>query len=175
MLQLMREISPRAFLLIRKEDDNRMKKAILLFMIALLLGLAGCAKNPSQSANANATAYQSAEPVTQQDGSTITTSVSPNGIKSEVRYFPTGEVVQVSRATWPEGRRIATVKFRDGRTVDLQDVADSDQVMTAANEAIATIALKVMGVSSAPAKAANTNSAVGQKDSPAKAQKKGKN
>jgi hypothetical protein len=122
-----------------------MKKAILFFTLAGLAAFAGCAKNPSPEANANASHYEAAEPVTQADGSSILSSTSPSGIKSEVRYFPTGEVVQVSRASWPEGRRVATVKFRDGHSVDLTDPADNDQVMTASNEAIAAIARKAMG------------------------------
>jgi hypothetical protein len=170
MLQLMREISARAFLWAMKEDGNAMKKAILLVPIALMLGFAGCAKNPSRDANTNATAYQAAEPVTQEDGSSILTSTSPNGIKSEVRYFPTGEVIQVSRATWPEGRRVATVKLRDGHSVDLLDPADTDQVITASNETIAAIARKALGITSAPAKSANANATGDQK-----AAKKGKN
>jgi hypothetical protein len=148
-----------------KEDESTMKKALLLFSIAVLFGFAGCAKNPSTDANANAAPYEAAQPVSQEDGSMILASTSSTGIKSEVRYFPTGEVAQVSRATWPEGRRVATVRFRDGRTVDLADPADNDQVMTASNEAIAALARKVMGVSSAPpAKEANANTATGQKN-----------
>jgi hypothetical protein len=145
-----------------------MKKAILFCSIIVMLIFGGCAKNPAKDANTNAAPYVSAEPVTQEDGSMIMTSTSPNGIKSEVRYFPTGEVAQVSRATWPEGRRVATVRFRDGRTVDLPDPAENDQVMTAPNEAIAALAIKVMGASGVPAKAANTTP-------PAKADKRGKN
>ena len=122
-----------------------MKKAILLFTLAGLAALAGCAKNPTPETNANASHYEAAEPVAQADGSSILSTTSPSGFKSEVRNFPSGEVVQVSRASWPEGRRVVTVKFRDGRSVDLQDPADYDQVMTASNETIAAIARKAMG------------------------------
>ena len=147
-----------------------MKKAILFLSIALLLVFAGCAKDPGkEAANANASTYGVPLPVDQEDGSTITTATAPNGLKSEVRHFPQGVLIQISRATWPDGKRAATVRFRDGRTVDLQDAADTEQVMTASGEAIAAIALKIMGVTN-PQATSNSNKATGEKEG-----KKGKN
>ncbi|MBI3651254.1 MAG: hypothetical protein HY231_09440 [Acidobacteria bacterium] len=146
-----------------------MKKAILFFTIALTLTLLGCSKEAKN--NENAAPYVSAEPMNQTDGSTLTTSTAPNGIKSEVRFFPIGEVVQVSRASWPDGRRVATVIFRDGRSVDLQDPADTEQVITASNEAIAALALKVMGTTGAPIKTLEAKPAGGQKGATTKDKK----
>jgi len=126
-----------------------MKKAVLFFALLSLTMLAGCAKNPTKengSKTASSTPYETAQPTEQADGSTLTVAETDNGIKSEVRFFPKGEVVQVSRATWPDGRRAATVKFRDGSGVDLQERADIDQVIEASNEAIAAIAKKAMAV-----------------------------
>ena len=123
-----------------------MKKAVLFFALLSLTILAGCAKEPSKE-NASKTAstpYATAQPTEQTDGSTVTVSESDNGIKSEVRYFPKGDVAQVSRATWPDGRRAVTVIFRDGNTVALQERADIDQAIEASNEAITAIAKKAM-------------------------------
>jgi hypothetical protein len=126
-----------------------MKQAILYLFIGSLLLLAGCAKNPnSQSTNSNAAPYQAPEPVAQSDGSDITTTSAPNGIKSEVRSFPQGVLIQISRATWPDGRQAATVRFRDGRAVDLKEAADVEQAMTASSETMAAIALKTAGLAS---------------------------
>ena len=123
-----------------------MKYAVLLLSIALLL--AGCAKDPGKdAANSNTPLYEAPQPVDQADGSNITTTSAPNGITSEVRSFPQGVLIQISRATWPDGRQAATVRFRDGRTVDLHDRADTELVMTATSEIIAAMALKTMGVS----------------------------
>lgn len=124
-----------------------MKKAIIFLFIALPLMVAGCAKNPgSPTANSNTGTYNAPEPVDQADGSTITTTSAPNGIKSEVRFFQQGVLIQISRATWPDGRQAATVRFRDGRAVDLKEAADIEQSMTASSETMAAIALKTAGV-----------------------------
>jgi hypothetical protein len=144
-----------------------MKQAILFLFIGSLLLLAGCAKNPnSQTTNANAAPYQAPEPVAQTDGSDITTTSAPNGIKSEVRSFPQGALIQISRATWPDGRQAATVRFRDGRAVDLKEAADIEQAMTASSETMVAIALKTAGV---PVPQAGDNA---NKTSPAKPQKR---
>lgn len=144
-----------------------MKQAILFLFIGCLLLLTGCAKNPnSQTANANAAPYQAPEPVAQTDGSDITTSDTPNGYKTEVRSFPQGALIQISRATWPDGKQAATVRFRDGRAVDLKEAADIEQAMTASSETMVAIALKTAGVP-VPQTSDNTN-----KTSPAQPQKK---
>jgi hypothetical protein len=141
-----------------------MKKAILFLSLALMLLFAGCAKEPGkETANSNA-GYEVPVAVEQADGSNITTSIAPNGIKSEVRAFPQGPLIQISRATWPDGRRAATVRFRDGRTVDLQDAADTEQVMTASSETISSIALKIMGATNTQPKAADSNKARDKKE-----------
>ena len=87
----------------------------------------------------------------QSDGSTLTTTEA-NGIKSEVRFFPKGDVVQVSRASRPDGRRFVSVKFRDGRTADLRELADIDRAIEVSNEEIAAMALKALGVAPGEAK-----------------------
>jgi hypothetical protein len=148
-----------------------MKKAILLLCLSAALLVAGCAKNPgSETANTNAAPYQAPEPVNQEDGSNITTASAPNGIKSEVRSFPQGVLIQISRATWPDGRQAATVRFRDGRAVDLKEPADIEQSMTASGETMAAIALRTAGFPDSPATPAN-----GNKTNAAKADKKGSN
>ena len=124
-----------------------MKKAVLFFALLSLTMLAGCAKDPTKdnaSKTASSTPYATAQPTAQPDGSTVTVSESDNGIKSEVRFFPKGDVAQVSRASWPDGRRAVTVIFRDGNTVALQERADIDQAIEASNEAIAAIAKKAL-------------------------------
>jgi hypothetical protein len=147
-----------------------MKKAILFLSIALMLVLAGCAKDPDKgAANSNAALFEAPVPVDQADGSNITTTTAPNGIKSEVRSFPQGQLIQISRASWPDGRQAATVRFRDGRTVDLQDTADIEQVMTASSDTIVAIALKKMGATNTQA-TLNSNQAAKDKEG-----KKGKN
>jgi hypothetical protein len=142
-----------------------MKHAILFLSIALVLVFAGCAKEPAkETAGSNVAAYETPTPVDQADGSTITTATAPNGTKSEVRAFPQGILIQISRATWPDGRRVATVRFRDGRAVDLQNAADTEQVMTASSETIAAIALKTAGLSDTQPKAADANKESGKKE-----------
>lgn len=139
-----------------------MKKAILFLSIALLLVFAGCAKEPGkEAANSNTAIFEAPAPVDQADGSNITTNES-NGIKSEVRSFPQGVLIQISRASWPDGRQAASVRFRDGRTVDLQDAAEVEQVMTASSETIVAMALKKMGIASTQA-ATNANQATDEK------------
>jgi hypothetical protein len=130
------------------ERNSYKKKAVLFFALLSLTMLAGCAKDPTKE-NASKTAstpYATAQPTEQADGSTLTVSETDNGIKSEVRFFPKGDVAQVSRATWPDGRRAVAVIFRDGTTVALQERADIDQAIEASNEAIAAIAKKAMAV-----------------------------
>jgi hypothetical protein len=144
-----------------------MKQAILFLCIGSLLLVAGCAKNPnSQTANSNTGTYNAPEPVDQSDGSNITTTSAPNGIKSEVRSFPQGALIQISRATWPDGKQAATVRFRDGRAVDLKEAADIEQAMSASSETMVAIALKTAGM---PSPQANDNA---NKSGPAKPAKR---
>lgn len=121
-----------------------MKKAVLCFALVLVSMLAGCAKDPSGGKSDSSAPYETAQPAVQTDGSMLTVSETENGIKSEVRYFQKGEVAQVSRATWPDGRRAVTVILRDGNTVALQDFADIDQAIEASSETVAAAAKKAM-------------------------------
>jgi hypothetical protein len=144
-----------------------MKNAILFFILALALAFVGCAKTPatgSKDANANVAPVETIEPVEQSDGSQIMTVTSPNGIKSEVRHFSTGVLVQISRAIWPDGRRAVSVRFRDGRAVDLYEAADIEQAMTASSETMAAIALKAMGASGNQPSVANSNQPTDKKE-----------
>jgi hypothetical protein len=148
-----------------------MKKAILFLSIVLMVSVAGCAKKPeNETTNSNTAIFQAPEPVDQADGSNVTTTTAPNGIKSEVRSFPQGALIQISRASWPDGRQAATVRFRDGRTVDLKEAADIEQAMTASSETIVAIALKTAGVANTQTAATNSNTVPSEK-----AGKKGKN
>jgi hypothetical protein len=148
-----------------------MKKAILFLSIALMVCVAGCAKKPeNETANSNTASFQAPEPVDQGDGSNIMTTTAPNGIKSEVRTFLQGTLIQISRASWPDGRQAATVRFRDGRAVDLKEAADIEQAMTASSETMVAIAFKTAGVTNPQTVATNSNAAP-----PEKAGKKSKN
>ena len=125
-----------------------MKRKTASFLVLLVLaGLAaGCAKEPPKGG-----AVPPSPPPTetqQADGSTLTVTEA-SGIKSEVRFFPKGDVSQVSRASRPDGRRAVSVKFRDGRTADLREPADIDRAIEASNEEIAAMALKVLGAAPA--------------------------
>lgn len=128
-----------------------MKTAIFILLIAIAIVAAGCAKEPAKD-EASSTPNYTAQDTPQADGSTLSVTEA-NGVKSEVRTFPQGDVIQVSRATRPDGRRHATVKMRDGRSADLQDRSDIDRIIEMTSAEIAAAALKVLAASApAPAK-----------------------
>lgn len=125
-----------------------MKTAILFLLLALTILAAGCAKQPNSGSGSSTPNYAATE-TPQTDGSIITAS-EENGIKSEVRFFPEGDIAQVSRVSRPDGRRYATVKFRDGRSTDLQEAADIERVMEASSAELAAAAAKHLPASETP-------------------------
>src|SRR5215208_4924344 len=107
-----------------------MKKFILLFIIASLALAVGCSGKPeADSANAAAAASATPETEIKPDGTTLLVNESKSGIKSEIKTFPEGALLQVVRASWPDGRRVATVKMRNGYSVDLQDKNDIERAI----------------------------------------------
>jgi hypothetical protein len=116
------------------------KASTLVLMGALTLGAAGCANNDYD--NANTAATPSAREVEKEDGSMVSTTKATDGTVTEVRTFETGEVARVTRRTPPEGEPTATVEFRDGRNVELEDESDIENAMEASGDAIAKAAAK---------------------------------
>ncbi len=123
-----------------------MKKVILIFILASLALAVGCNGKPeAESANASAAASSAAEPVVQPDGTTLMVNESKSGIKSEIKMFPEGALLQVVRASWPDGRRVATVKMRNGYSVDLQDKTDIDRALEMSGDELVAAVNKIPG------------------------------
>ncbi len=132
-----------------------MKRVILVFILAVAAGAFGCSEKPSaESANTNAAANNSVNPEIRADGSTLMVAEGNNGIKSEIKTFPTGAIIQVSRASWPDGRRVATVKMRNGYSVDLQDRADIDRAIEMSSDEVIAAVSKIPGAAEAAAASA---------------------
>ena len=104
----------------------------------------GCGGKPSTE-SANAAANNSVDPTVLADGTTLMVVESPSGIKSEVKTYPTGAVIQLTRVTRPDGRRDATVKMRNGYTVDLQDRDDIDRAIEMSSEGLVAAVKKIPG------------------------------
>jgi hypothetical protein len=123
-----------------------MKKVILIFILASLALAVGCSGKPeAETANASAAASSAAEPEVQPDGTTLMVNESKNGIKSEIKMFPEGALLQVVRASWPDGRRVATVKMRNGYSVDLQDKTDIDRALEMSGDELVAAVNKIPG------------------------------
>jgi hypothetical protein len=123
-----------------------MKKVILIFIITSLALAVGCSGKPeAESASANAAASSAAEPEIQADGSILLVNESKSGIKSEIKTFPEGVLLQVVRASWPDGRRVATVKMRNGYSVDLQDRNDIERAIEMSGDELVTAVKKIPG------------------------------
>jgi hypothetical protein len=114
--------------------------AVLIFVSAFAFAAMGCDQR-SASENTNSSP-QSAREVEKEDGSTVAVTDAPDGTKTEVRSFKTGEVARVTRTTRPGGSRSATVEMRDGRRVELEDEGDIERAMDASADAIKTVADK---------------------------------
>ncbi|MEW6125427.1 MAG: hypothetical protein AB1757_00065 [Acidobacteriota bacterium] len=152
-----------------------MKRAIFIFMIAALITAAACAKKPGEE---TAPTYKSAEPEVRQDGSTMMVAESETGIKSEVKTFPaSSDVAQVTRASWPDGRRSVTIVMRSGLTVDLRDQEDIDRALEMSAEELSAAVKKLgdgVGTMTAPVVAASP-SATSQEPEPKPEAKKAEN
>jgi hypothetical protein len=84
--------------------------------------------------------------VEKEDGSLMSTVTAPDGTKTEVRRFNSGDVSRVVRTTSPSGKRTATVEFRDGRKAELNDDSDIERAMDATAATVKTAALKTWDV-----------------------------
>src|ERR1700754_197420 len=106
---------------------RNMKPVITILLFALTLSAFGCSEATKSSNPDRSHAQPSAGP--QADGSTVTISTAPNGLKSEVRTFESGEIARVTRMTYPNGTNRAVVEYRDGRAVELKDENDIGSLM----------------------------------------------
>ena len=120
-----------------------MKRVMFVFIIAALTFAAAC--SDKSSVESEAAASKSAEPVMQPDGTTLMVAETDSGIKSELKTFPNGVLIQVARVTRPDGRRIATVKLRNGYTVDLQDLYDIDRAIEMSSDELVAAVKKIPG------------------------------
>lgn len=115
-----------------------MKRRLLFLMFALAIVSFGCSSNGTDSGS-----LKPATEVVKADGSTVAVSTGQNGIKSESRTFPTGEVSRATRITYPDGKRKALVEFREGgRSVELKEQSEIDSLMEASADSIKDAATK---------------------------------
>jgi hypothetical protein len=147
--------------------------SILIFVSALSLAALGC-HQAAEPENTNSSAAQAAREVEKEDGSTVAVVDAPDGTKTEVRSFKTGEVARVTRTTRPGGGRSATVELRDGRKAELEDEGDIERAMDATADALTAAANKTWDTTKdvagavgdktedAAGKAASTGKKVGQ-------------
>lgn len=112
---------------------NSLRFSICALSLALAVGASGCATDREGSVSATLESKQA-------DGSTVAVSTAPDNTKTEVRTFETGEIARVTRVTRPDGTRTATVEYRDGRKVELEDESAIEQAMEATGDAIAEAA-----------------------------------
>ncbi|MGI8782751.1 MAG: hypothetical protein ACR2L2_03755 [Acidobacteriota bacterium] len=109
------------------------KLMLCLSLALVVVGAVGCNKADDQV-------------VVRDDGSTVEIQTAPDGTKTEVRTFKSGDVVRVTRTTPTTGRRTARVELRDNRTVDLDDDSAIENAMEATGDAIAAAAVKTWEV-----------------------------
>ena len=120
-----------------------MNKIIFVLILAVVLAAAGCSKSSEESPNAAANNVVS--PEVQPDGTTMMIAEGQNGLKSEVKTFPTGIIIQVTRVSKPDGTRTATVRLRNGYSTDLQDRADIDRAIEMTSDELVAAVKKVPG------------------------------
>ena len=116
-----------------------MKRRLLFLVFAFALISFGCSTDDRDSG-----AIKPATEVEKEDGSTVAVSTGQNGIKSESRTFPTGDISRATRITYPDGRpQRAVVEFREGgRSVELKEKSDIDNLMDASADSIKDVATK---------------------------------
>ena len=103
--------------------------SVLGLTIALSFGTAAFAQTEGHSHQAQSS--QSPSKVTKSDGSTVEIVVAPDGTKTEIRTFETGDIARITRTTHSDGMRAVVVEYRDGRKADLTDENDIEQAMDA--------------------------------------------
>ncbi|HEX8090266.1 MAG TPA: hypothetical protein VF762_15515 [Blastocatellia bacterium] len=118
-----------------------MKKLLstLCLTVVLSVGAMGWPQGEQQSTPTQNHPDQS---MTKSDGSMVTTTIAPDGTKTEVRTFKTGDIARITRTTRSNGERTVMVEHRDGRTAKLEDQGDIEQAMDASADMIMTAAGK---------------------------------
>jgi len=121
--------------------------ATLIFAGALAFAAIGCSGDAAKEDNAatensnqGAASTESPGEIKLDDGSTLTVSQLPDGTRTEVWTFESGEVARVTRTTPTSGKSTATVEFRDDRKVEVEDESFVERAMDATGDAIATTA-----------------------------------
>lgn len=115
-----------------------MKRRLMFLIFALAVVSFGCSGDGKESSG-----LKPAAEVQKEDGSIVAVSTGQNGIKSESRTFPTGDVSRATRITYPDGNRRALVEFREGgRSVELKEQNDIDNLMEASADSIKDAATK---------------------------------
>lgn len=99
--------------------------AVLGLSLLLSLGTVGFAQTASHNHS------QDNQTITKSDGSVVEMVIAPDGTKTEVRTFKTGDVARITRTTQTDGTRTVIVEYRDSRQVDLTDENDIEQAMDA--------------------------------------------
>ena len=120
------------------------KLLITGYVVALSLLVIGCATDGTRYA---AEGVKEVAGTVEKDDSTIVTSTAADKTKTEVRTFKSGEVARVTRVTRADGERTATVEFRDGRKVELEDDSAIERAMEDTASAIADAGNKAWEVS----------------------------
>ncbi len=115
-----------------------MKRRLLFLVFALALATFGCSRD-----NKDNGAIKPAVEVEKEDGSIVAVSTGQNGIKSESRSFPSGEISRATRITYPDGKQRALVEYREGgRSLELKEKSDIDSLMEASADSIKDAAAK---------------------------------
>ncbi len=121
--------------------------SVLGLTIALSFGTAAFAQTEGHSHHAQSN--QSPSKVTKSDGSTVEIVVAPDGTKTEIRTFETGDIARITRTTNSDGIRAVFVEYRDGRKADLTDENDIEQAMDATADVMLAAADKAWKVTKA--------------------------
>ena len=115
-----------------------MKRRLMFLIFALAVVSFGCSGDGKESSG-----LKPAAEVQKEDGSIVAVSTGQNGIKSESRTFPTGDVSRATRISYPDGRRRGLVEFREGgRSVELKEQNDVENLMEASADSIKNAATK---------------------------------
>jgi len=123
--------------------------SVLGLTIALSVGTAAVAQTEGhnhQSQSNQSQNNQSQPKVTKSDGSVVEVVIAPDGTKTEVRTFKTGDIARITRTTGSDGLRAVVVEYRDGRKADLTDENDIEQAMDATADVMLTAADKAFSV-----------------------------
>ncbi len=147
-----------------KQNGEAMKRRFLFLIFALAIVTFGCSTDSRDSGT-----VKPAVEVEKEDGSLVAVSTGQNGIKSESRTFPAGDVSRATRITYPDGKRRALVEFREGgRSIELKEQNDVDSLMEASADSIKSAATKTWEATKTVGekisdKTANTAKEVGDK------------